>query len=260
MVETLEQLGLSKNEALVYASLVSHSPAGASYLSKKCALARSSVYTALSSLVSKGLVGTSYKNEIKQFIAEDLDAVREMLEKEKAETEKRLQLFEKEQSTLKLLKADWLKIPNIVIFEGQEGLKKTYMSMMRQVEPGSVMYVMRDEFVWHPAWHFIFEKEWHERVKNIKAEKDIQTKLLVNDSKEERINQNLYEKRKGLSVRFLPKVDRLEKFAIYINKDTFTMLSFEKGNMVGIKITNKNLAENNIKIFESLWGKSKKLK
>lgn len=260
MIEILEKLGLSKNESLVYAALVSHSPAGASYLSKKCALARSSVYTALSSLTAKGLVGTSYKNEIKQFVAEDLSAVKEMLEKEKSETEKRLQLFEKEQSALQMLRADWLKVPNIVIFEGQEGLKKTYMSMMRQIEPGSVMYVIRDEFVWHPSWHFIFEKEWHKKVKSIKAEKDIQTKLLVNDSKEERINQELYEKRKGLAVRFLPKTDRLEKFAIYINKDTFAMLSFEKGNMVGVKITNKNLAENNIKIFKSLWDKSKKLK
>ena len=260
MIETLEQLGLSKNESLVYAALVSHSPAGATYLSKKCSLARSSVYTALSSLTAKGLVGTSFKNEIKQFIAEDPGAIREMLEKEKVETEKRIQLFEKEQNTLKLLKADWLKIPNIVIFEGQEGLKKTYMSMMREVEPGSLMYVMRDEFVWHPEWHFIFEKEWHEKVRNIKAGKDIKTNLLVNESKEEKENQRLYEKRKGLSVRFLPKQDRLEKFAIYINKDTFTMLSFEKGNMVGVKITNKNLAENNIRIFKSLWDKSKKLK
>lgn len=256
MIETLEKLGLSRNEALVYAALISHSPAGATYLAKKCSLARSSVYTALNSLTSKGLVATTYKNEIKQFVAEDPGVLGEVLQKEKREAEKRIDLFEKEKVILESLKADWLKIPNIMIFEGQEGLKKTYMSMMRDIEPGSEMYVLRDEFVWHPYWHFIFEEEWHKKVKEIKTEKDIKTKLLVNNSKEEREHQRLYEQRKGLDVRILPKAHNLEKYALYISGDTFAMLSFEKGNMVGVKVTNKNLAENNKKIFESLWEKS----
>lgn len=258
MIEILEKLGFTRNESLVYSVLISHSPAGASYISKKTNLARSSVYTALNNLISKGLVGTSYKNEIKQFIAEEPEIIGDILKKEKIKTESKIALFEKKRTLLSSLKSDWLKIPNIIIFEGQEGLKKTYMSMMREVEDGSEMYVMRDEFVWHPDWHFIFEKEWHKKVKQIKSEKNIKTKLLVNNSQKEIEHQKLYKKRKGLNFRLLPKKNNLFQFALYISGDTLSMLSFEKGNMVGVKITNKNLAENNKKIFNSLWDKSKK--
>lgn len=253
------KLGFGTNEADVYSALLAHTPASAAYLAKKTGLARSSVYTALNILMSKGLVGVSYKNEVKQFVAEDCDLIGEMLEKEKSEIDTRIDLFKKEKSKIDSLKSDWLKIPQIMFFEGQEGLKKTYLSMMREADPGATMYVMRDEFVWHPAWHFIFEEEWHQKVKEIKVSKDIKTKLLVNDSVEEKEHQRLYDSRQGLNTRFLPKGSNLKQFAMYINRDTLAILSFESGNMVGIKITNQNLAKNYIKIFESLWEKAKSL-
>src|SRR6185503_18505948 len=71
----LKEIGLNDHEARIYGALLSSSPASATSLAKKCALSRSSVYTTLSLLISKGLVGTTYKNEVKQFIAEDVNAL-----------------------------------------------------------------------------------------------------------------------------------------------------------------------------------------
>lgn len=257
--ELLLKLGLTKNESLVYEILLVHSPANASYLAKKCGLSRSSVYTSLNLLIAKGLVATSYKNEVKQFIAKDFDAMGRLLDQEKMELEEKKDLYEKSFEEIEKLRVDWLKVPQIINFEGQEGLKGTYLNMMREAKPGSTMYVIRNEFVWDEGWQFIFEPEWHERVKKLKATKKLETKLIVNDSKEEQNKTGYYKSKKGLSVKLLPKDQALENFALYINEDALAILSFEKGNMVGVKIINKSLTENFKRIFESLWEKSKDL-
>ena len=72
--DKLKQLGLSDNESNVFSVLLHNNPAGATLLSKKCSMSRSSVYTILNSLIGMGLVGTTFKNEVKQFIVEDIEA------------------------------------------------------------------------------------------------------------------------------------------------------------------------------------------
>jgi hypothetical protein len=210
-------------------------------------------------LTAKGLVATSYKNEIKQFVAKDFDAMGRLLEQENEQAVAKKALYEESFKEIEKLKVDWLKIPQIINFEGQEGLKGTYLGLMREAEPGSTMYVLRNEFVWDDDWHFIFEKEWHQRVKKLKIGKDIQTRLIINDSSEERQKQEYYFSKKGLSVRVLPQARKLDNFALYINQDSVVILSFEKGNMVGVKIVNKSIADNFREIFEATWQSSSRL-
>jgi len=74
MANSIEQqlisLGFSDYEAGIYLELVKQSPASATFLAKKLKLSRSTVYTAIERLVARGVVGVSYRNEVKQFIAE----------------------------------------------------------------------------------------------------------------------------------------------------------------------------------------------
>ena len=250
-------IGLSDHEASIYGVLLANSPASASFIAKKANLARSSVYTAINTLVSKGLVGTTFKNEIKQFVAEGYPSIENLLKKEEMHISKKFAALRNIQETLKAFGNKELKIPQIIVFEGQESLKKIYISMLREAPKDSTMYILRDEFVWSDPWSFIFSKEWNERVKRLRTENNINTKLLINDSKIEKEHKRYYDSRVGTEYRLLPKENSVKDFVVYIVGDVVSILSMEKNNLIGIKITNDHIANNFKNIFEVVWSKSK---
>lgn len=259
ITKQLEGLGLGVYEALVYGTLLGTSPASATFIAKKCDLSRSSVYTTLSALIAKGLVGTTYKNNVKQFIAQDEGALEQLLRKEKESLDKKFKLIESLKDTIRFFERTDLQIPQIIFFEGQEGLKKIYLSMMRHAPNNSIRYLLRDEFVWRPEWGFIFKQDWSDMVKRLAKEKNIKTKLLVNSSKLEKGKSKYYASRNALQYRFLPEKNAVHQFALYIIGDTIAIMSMEKNNLVGIQITNNHLADNFKKNFDTVWkGSSQK--
>ncbi|HBK35254.1 TPA: hypothetical protein DDZ01_04660 [Candidatus Uhrbacteria bacterium] len=255
---TLRSFGLSDYESAILAALYRCSPANATYLAKKCGLSRSSVYTTLNTLTSKGLVGTTYKNEVKQFTAEGIDSLQNFLKDQQQQVQKREEIFSTLQEQITQLGFTDFHIPQIVTFEGQEGLKRIYTAMLREASPKATLYLLRDEFVWQQEWKFIFEEDWHQRVKRWQVEKNIQTKLLINSSDLEQEKQMYYKGRKGLDYRYLPKKKSVHQFAWYLIDDMAAILSMEKNNLVGIQITNQNLVDNFRTIFDLLWVQSKK--
>jgi sugar-specific transcriptional regulator TrmB len=258
IAEQLKKLGLGDYEALIYATLLSSSPASATFIAKKCNLSRSSVYTTLHALSAKGLVGTTYKNDVKQFIAQDHSTLELLLKKERSDLDEKFNTLKLLQENLKDQVNTNVLVPQIIFFEGQEGLKKIYLSMMRQAKEKSTLYLLRDEFVWQPEWKFIFQEEWHSRVKKLKIEKDIHTKLLINDSKIEKDHKMFYTLKKDLSFGFLPSKNSVQQFAVYILGDVISILSIEKNNLVGIKITNQHLSKNFQSVFDTIWQKRRK--
>ncbi len=257
LTEKLKELGLGDYEAVVYAVLLASSPSNATLIAKKCELSRSSVYTTLSSLIAKGLVGTTYKNDVKQFIAQDFAALEEMVKKEKEAVYKKEKLVQEIRENAALHTRTDTQLPEIIFFEGQEGLKKIYASMMRQAPMNAVRYFLRDEFVWQPQWEFSFEKDWQDHVERFKTEKKMTTKLLVNPSKEEKERLKPYRQQKTSTYKFLSPKHVINQFAMYIIGDTTAIMSMEKHNLVGIKISNAHMAANFKQIFESLWSSSK---
>ncbi|MFA6397608.1 MAG: helix-turn-helix domain-containing protein [Candidatus Paceibacterota bacterium] len=255
--EKLKSLGLRDHESSIYSVLLLNSPLNATSIAKKCHLSRSSAYTALSSLISKGLVGTSYKNDIKQFIAEDLDSLKQLIKNEEVELEKKKKVLDEIDLNLKTLNRKIINIPEIVVFEGQDGLRKIYTSMLRQSQLGETMLIIRDEFVWQDDWRFVFSQDWHGKVKKIRQEKNIKTKLLINNSILEKKKSDYYKSRKGLEIKHLSSGNSVDKFALYIIGDIVSILSMENNNLVGIKIVNQHLANNYKVIFNNLWKNSK---
>lgn len=254
LFDQLTELGLSHYEAGVYLTLLEHSPTSAGFVAKKLRYSRSTVYSALDKLIAKGLVGTTYKNGVKQFIAEPPKRLGEILHEEHRAVGKRVELFSKMADQLQFLSRSNTQVPNIIFFEGWESLKKIYLSMLRAAPKDSTMHIIRSEFYWAPEWTFIFGDEWHTHVKMWRTERNIKTQLLINDSKEEKKHLSFYKSRKHTVSRFLPKDQSVKDFALYILGDTVSILSLEKNNSVGVKITNQALAENFQKIFKGLWS------
>ena len=259
MVEPLlEKLGLSEYEAQIYATLLQNSPAGASLIAKKTNLSRSTVYTVLASLSSKGLVSTTHKNEVKQFVAEDIDSLKQLVQSEEAKIKEKTALLPEIESAMKQFGGEELHVPEISFFEGQEGLQKIYLSMIRDAKKDSEILILRDEFIWTPDWHFTFEPEWKARIKRWKKGKNLTTRLLVNASTLEKRKADYYASRKGLQFRFLSKAKTANNFAIYVMGDMVSVLSMEKGAPVGIKMINLHIANNFTNIFNEIWTKSKR--
>ncbi|NTW13450.1 MAG: helix-turn-helix domain-containing protein [Candidatus Moranbacteria bacterium] len=259
MIETLlAEAGFSGNESLIYGDLLAHSPSGASAIAKRCGLSRSSVYTVLGVLISRGLVGTTHRNEIKQFVAEDVSALRELSERKRKDMEREAKAITLLETTIASMKgpAD-PKLPQILSFEGQEGLKKIYLSMLRDAKRGSNLRILRDEFVWDPAWEFVFGAEWKRRVKRWKIDLDIRTRLLVNPSALEKSKSKFYASRKKTVTKYLPERETVKDFALYVIDDVASILSMEDGNLVGIRVTNRRIAENFASLFDTLWGKQR---
>ena len=257
ITQQLEFFGLSNYEARVLTALLELSPASASHIAKKCALSRSSVYTTLSLLIAKGLVGTSYRNEVKQFVFEGYNALEQLLEKEKNAIDKKVGVLKKIQEDVKKFEKSDFNIPQTVFFEGIDGLKKIYISMMWDAPRDSVMHIVRDEFIWSDEWGFVFEEQWRSIVRRMKLEKNVTTKLLINDSKLERGKTAYYKKTKGLAFKFLAKGHKVERFAQYIIGDIVSVMSMEDKNLIGIKMTNKNLAKNYHTMFDVMWKSGK---
>ena len=251
--EELKTIGLSQQEALVYDILLRTSPAGASLLAKKANLSRSSVYTLLSTLAAKGLVGTTYRNEVKQFTAEGYPALAQLVERQKASITQQEKALQSMGKGLALITNQSRNIPDIVFFEGQDGLKRIYLSMLRQASKNDVMHIIRDEFIWGDSWQFTQEKDWRQKVGSLKQQKNICTKLLLNNSKVEQSKKAYYKSRQDVTFQFLPKGKEVKDFSLYILGDMVSILSIEKNHLVGVQIINQNLAANFKKIFESLW-------
>lgn len=247
---TLEGLGLSGHEPAVYAALLEHSPASAAWIAKQCGLSRSSVYATLGVLVGKGLVGTTHRNEVKQFEASGsslLDSLRAESEAAAARVDRAESLVEE----LARLASRTAEVPQIMHFEGADGLRRIYLAMLRSAPRGATMRILRDEFIWSPEWAFVFEGAWHARVKRHKADKDLSTRLLVNKSAIERRHAKYYASRAKTERRYLAKP--VERFALYVVGDTAAILSLDARNLLGIRIVNRVIADNLAALFDALW-------
>lgn len=226
-------------------------------MAKQLSMSRSSVYTVLSALIEKGLVATTHQNEVKQFVTQGYEAVQSYLENRRRGLDAQFAALQGAKESLESARESD-RAPQVTFFEGQIGLQRVYMSMLRACPAGEALYLLRSEFVWQPEWSFIFEAEWSERVSRIKQEKKLQTQLLVNASEIEQDAVPLYKDKPNLKYRFLPKEHAVNDFAQYTMGSMTATLSLEEGLLVGVLIDNSNLARNHAQLFRALWDFSAK--
>lgn len=252
--DTLRRLGLTDYEARIYLVLLARSPTGAAQVARACHLSRSSVYTVLAVLMQKGLVGTTTRNGVKQFVAEDVDALEAMVARERERATLRADLLASVSGALRALRSPTeALLPEVTVFEGQEGLKRIYLSMLRDAPEGATMRILRDEFLYEPSWGFALRAPWRGRVKRVKRERDIRTQLLVNDSTAERERAAAYRARTDLQTRLLPRSQRLERFGLYQVGDVVSLLSLDQQHLIGLRIVNRHIAANVARLFSALW-------
>ncbi len=151
---------------------------------------------------------------------------------------------------------DAANLPQLVFFEGQRGLQRVYLQMLREARGPGPMLILRDEFVWREDWAFIHAEPWRREVARLEARVGLETRLLVNASEIERGKANDYASRRATQVRYLPNGVRFDRFTCYVLDDVVSLLAIDERALTGVRMANRAFAAGFRSWFEALWAVS----
>ena len=235
----LQELGLTRNEALTFTALLETGETKTGALVKKTALHRVLIYDALESLIKKGLASYVIKENIKYFQAANPERLLDFIQ-EKEETAKALL------PELSLLQQQAKNKQLVSVYEGIKGLKSAMNNMLKELTSKDYHYVfasgnMADAM--GPYYH-LYQK--------IKQQKKIMTQVIYDESFRKRndVTKATYGK-----IKFYP----LTAFPTdtWIYKDKVLIVTYTASPPVAILIISAETANSYKKIFEQFWKKAK---
>jgi len=150
--KNLEKMGLTRNESIVYISLLRLGITSAQNLVKESELHRSRVYDCLESLQRKGLVSFVVKDYKKYFQA--------------AEPDKLLDYIDEQKEVVKQILPELKKIEGIKreeisasVYKGKEGLKTIHSEMLKEAK--DIMVLGAKALIYSELQYFLpnFERE-----------------------------------------------------------------------------------------------------
>lgn len=143
--QTLEKLGLSKNEAKIYLALLELGQTTILQLARKTQLKRPTIYLIIDSLLKKNLIQTLPKDKKIFYLAENPQQLLIKLQ----ENTKELQTILPD---LQSLYSQEKERPRLTFYEGKEGVKKVY-DLIRQSKTEILFYgsfkAVKEEFLEH---------------------------------------------------------------------------------------------------------------
>jgi len=158
--ETLENIGLSPNEAKIYETLLASGEIGVSEISLKSNVHRRNVYDALNRLIEKGVVFRIFQKNEHQFRAVTPDKLAEILAEKQQSLDRILPGMRKLYETKPIEEAAF-------IYKGKEGYKNYLRDMARVAED---TYFLGAKGLWFTPWvekHYLldFQDAMHRKKK-----------------------------------------------------------------------------------------------
>lgn len=240
--ELLTQFGLSEAESAVYLAALELGASLPMHLSEKANIKRPTLYKILPGLFLKGLLSQTVKGKRKYIVAEDPEA---LLEKKQYE----IKMLEEKIPELRLLLRTAKIKPQIIFYEGVEGLKKVYMDNLRGKD--EILNFIGLENI-HPDVD-LYAKNYYipQRIN-----RRIPIRVIVSG---ETSTQRIKLKTDSYALRELKTIDR-EKFPIpldcYIYGDNVSFLLFRSDSEpIGVIIRSKEIATTMRSLFELIWQK-----
>ena len=240
MISSLQKIGLSEKEALVYIATLELGSGSILDISKKSNVKRSTVYDVIEELQKQGLISKIIKQKKIHFIAAAPDKIIELAEEIRSNTEKIIPELEAIHNLTK-------KKPTIQYFEGNKGLINVYNDILKgggEISAFVSSKILDDE----ELSDYILNNFTPKRIKNKIPVKSIapDTDWMVNEYKEK-------------EDQFLRKIKLIDKdqypFAteiIIYGKDKVGMISFE--NKIGVIIKSKDVQSTWKNIFDLTWN------
>jgi len=245
--ELLEKIGLTKNESVVYLTLLQLGTSKTGEILKKSGLNSGKIYEILEALKVKGLVSESVINNVKHFTAAPPAQLLDYLEKRKEE-------LEADEHKVKTLLPDLEKLRTIskkevqaVVYTGLRGLKTAVDEAFEGVTPDQDMLGMGITAKKDPRYNKFWE---------VWSKKRVAKKVLGRHIFSER--SDYYEAFKKLAYTEARVLTAITPVAVDIfGEDRILILNYtEPGSW--ILIYDKNTATSFRQFFEQLWKIAKK--
>ncbi|MDO8553909.1 MAG: helix-turn-helix domain-containing protein [Candidatus Micrarchaeota archaeon] len=236
MIEILNELGLTPNEAKIYLALIRYGSMGLKDLTKTTGLYRANTYEALDKLSKKSLVSTSFSGKRKTYNAVSPERLKWLLD-EKA---KRLDSVLPE--LMEMIKGK--QRPTIDILYGKEGIKTM---LDDELEVGETLYVMQSSQTIDSKAGTYLEISRHRRVAQ-----NMVMKILY--GKDDSLWAKKAAKHKLTEVRVVN-----DNFSISIEMyGDRTVITFGEEPTL-IRIIDKETVKRFLMFFEMNWKKGKQL-
>jgi HTH-type transcriptional regulator, sugar sensing transcriptional regulator len=247
LLEILQNIGLTKNEARVYLFLLEYKESKTGPICSKLDIRSSHIYGILDKLTNKGLVSYKIINNIKVFRSINPKSLFGLIREKETQIKEEEKDIKKFISTLKSSKIDNQKENDFKYFEGLNGIKSMLNEFIESWELDSKVYIASAPIAYDKWNAFLLEYFHKPRIK-----KKVSQQLIVPKSIKEHGKER--EKLKYLEIKY-SEIEQETEFGVAGNYVYF-LSQGEKPYALLIK--DENLAKTQIKIFEVLWKTSKK--
>ena len=248
MLDELQKIGLSENEAGVYLALLELGSSTAAQIAQKAQVNRATTYVQLETLIRMGLVSTFEKGKKTYFRAEDPEHLKKVIEREKATVAEREQKLADVMPELEKLFLTASERPRVRFFEGKEGLKTMLKEFLKTKDKHiEAITSFDDVFKLFPAH---IEEYGSSRVK-----RGIRSKLIYTSSKGPFLKDS--DARMLRESRFVPP----EKFAFSCDlaiADNIVEISALRDKPNGIIIESREIADSVRSLFYLAWETANK--
>ena len=243
----LEQIGLKQKEAKIYLALLKSGQSLANQLAKQTNILRSSIYDYLDILLEKGFITYTIQSNKKYFQAVSPEKILENFKEQKQKQEQSLNTIIPELT--KIMNTEPKKV-NIEVFQGKEGIKTVFSSLLRE-KPKEVFGHGSSGASYHLLPFFM--EHWHKE----RARKKIFLRLILND-----VTASWERLRKGPKIKFgeCRLVNRPDPSlsATMVYNDKTLIIMFDPETPLAISIQSESIAKTHKQEFEILWKNSKK--
>lgn len=141
-IKSLEFLGLTHNEAIVYLALIRTGTSKTGELLKESKLNTGKIYEILESLKRKGLVSETEVNKVKHFTASPPDKLLDYVDKKKKELEKEEKTAKELIPFIEKMRSSKLEPLHIAVYTGIEGFKTAQKEATKTLKPKEEVLAM----------------------------------------------------------------------------------------------------------------------
>jgi sugar-specific transcriptional regulator TrmB len=236
----LKELNLDENQIKIYLACLNLGSSKVHDISKKANLIRTTTYGVLKSLIERGLVSTTKKNNITFYQASSPRQLLNLIDEKREKIKDILPELEK-------LQAQIPKKHYYETFEGKEGLKTIINDLLQ--EPNETILIIGFIKKWI-EFSDIFSDIYYRK----KKEKSIKANVLIDKSE---IHEIKNKKIHSSEFRYMDKLESQSECFIY--RDKIAFVSFEESNLRGVIIQDLEMSKLQKNVFEKLWRTAKKV-
>lgn len=234
--QELELVGLSRNEAKVYCSLLKLGSASISEIAAKADVHRVNIYDALKRLAEKGLVSSVMKAEKRYFEVASPEALQLIIKRREDELNRVKKAIPQLLIEYNLPKTR----QEVHHYKGKRGLVTLYENTLRFLPRGGTLYSIGSTGIMRDVLKFYINNYNKKRVL-----KHIKLKTIYYQQARKKPAFLLQERR------FIPPSIGFFPVTTYIYGDRVAIISFDE--LLGIEIISKNIADAYLRYFTWLW-------